>query len=453
MYSKRSGFWVARLWLATTLCAGVTARFGLADCPTPNPNLHGPPFVEDCPLPTTALNRLNNLRSSPYIEVAPTGNALSTLSSFNVQAASSAINQREYMVNFGLDATTGLGGDPAQAAQDKVGMYVGVRAIGAGVGNTWAENPLLEITDSVAVPTGHHQISEMDLNNNYKAVDPTTGPRGMNFPNASASAGQTYAYGLIMESSGKFPATAAIFVDGANTWHRGIGINNSGGNVIDQTAFFDYSNSPTVFDVWGAHAVGIDFSHATVNGSVLQWGTSGNGRSFLSNGNNQFGGSGDTGVIVQSEGAGTPSWNLQTVVSGGLQGRLRLYDMKNATETFSMAPGGTLASFKGTVEAAQLQSDGHIVTHNADVTVASGFGASPTVVGNSTAGRVTVGAGGAASGTLTFTTSYRLNPPSCFAQNETASSQMRATPTVQTLTITGRMASRDSVNYWCIGIE
>jgi len=453
MYLTGCGWRVARLWLALVLCAGVTSRFGWADCPSPNPNLHGPPFVEDCPLPTTALNRLNNLRSSPYIEVAPTGNALPTLSSFNVQASTSGINQRQYMVNFGLDATTGLWGDPRQAAQDKVGMYVGLRALGASVGNTWAENPLLEITNTVAVPIGHHQISEMDLNNNYKAVDPTTGPRGMNFPNASASEGQIYAYGLIMESSGKFPATAAIFVDGANTWHRGIGINNSGGTVIDQTAFFDYSNSPTVFDVWGRHSVGIDFTHGAVSGNVLQWGTDENGKSFLSSGSNQFGGAGDTGVTVHSTGPGTPSWTLQTIVSGGVQGRFRLYDTKNLTETFSMAPGGILASFKGTVEAAKLQSDGHIVTHNADVTVASGFGAFPTVVGNSTAGRVTIGARGAASGTLTFATSYRLNPPSCFAQNETASNLVRATPTVNTLTITGRMAAGDSVNYWCIGIE
>jgi hypothetical protein len=357
------------------------------------------------------------------------------------------------MVNFGLDATTGLRGEPGQAGQDKVGMYVGVRALGPGVGNTWAENPLLEITDTVAVPRGHHQISEMDLNNNYKAVDPTTGPRGMDFPNASAGEGNIYAYGLIMESSGKFPATAAIFVDGANTWHRGIGINNSGGNVIDQTAFFDYSNSPTVFDVWGTHTIGIDFTHSVVNGNVLQWGDEKNGKSFLAFGNNQFGGTSDTGIIVQSTGTSVPSWNLQTVVSNGLQGRFRLFDMNSRTETFSMAPGGVLATFTGTVRAAKVQSDGHIVAHNTDVTIASGFGASSSVVGNSTAGRVTVGSGGASSGSLTFTTSYSINPPSCFAQDETTSHPMRATPTLATLTITGRMVAGDRVNYWCIGIE
>jgi hypothetical protein len=357
------------------------------------------------------------------------------------------------MINFGLDATTGLRGNPAQAAQDKVGMYVGVRALGAGVGNTWAENPLLDLTDTVAVPTGHHQISEMDLNNNYKAVDPTIGPRGMNFPNASASAGQTYAYGLIMESSGKFPATAAILVDGATTWHRGIGINNSGGDVIDQTGFFDYSNSPTVFDVWGTHAVGIDFTHGAVNGNVLQWGTDENGKSFLSYGSNQFGGTGDTGVTVQSTGPGTPSWTLQTIVSRGRQGRFRLYDSKTLTETFSMAPGGTVANFVGTIEGAKVQSDGHIVTHNADVTVASGFGSSPAVIGNSTAGRVTVGTGGASSGVLAFGTFYNLNPPSCFVQDETTSNLMRATPTLRTLTITGAMLAGDNINYWCVGIE
>lgn len=357
------------------------------------------------------------------------------------------------MVNLGLDATTGLRGNPVQAAQDKAGLYVGVRAIGPDVGNTWAENPLLEITNAVSVPIGHHQVSEMDMNNNYKPVDQNEGPGGLNFPNASARAGQMYAYGLIMESSGAFPATAAIVVDGANAWHRGIGVTNSGGNVIDQTAFFDYSNSPTVFDVWGRHATGIDFSHGAVNGNVLQWGTDRNGKSFLSNGSNQFGGPGDTSVTVQSTGRGAPSWALQTVVSGGLTGRFRLYDTKNLSETFSMSPGGTLASFIGTVKAAKVQSDGHIVTHNTDIAIASGFGTSPAVLGNSTAGRITVGRGGASSGVLIFTASYSLNPPSCFVQDETTSNPMRATPTLKTLTITGKMISQDKVNYWCVGIE
>jgi hypothetical protein len=409
--------------------------------------------VEDCPLPAVALNRLNNISNSPYIYLTPTGNPLSTMSSLNVQTSTSAINRREYMVNFGMDATTGLKGDPTQAAQDKVGMYVGVRALGANVGNTWAENPLLEIANTVAVPTGHHQISEMDLNNNYKPVDPTPGPHGMNFPDGSAAPGHIYAYGLIMESSGAFPATAAIFVDGANTWHRGIGINNSGGNVIDQTAFFDYSNSPTVFDVWGSHTIGIDFTHAALNGNALQWGPGENGKSFLGNGNNQFSGPGDTGVVVQSTGPGTPSWTLQTIVSGGLQGRFRLYDTKHLVEAFSMAPGGTLASFAGTVKAGKVQSDGHIVAHNTDVTITSGFGGASFVVGSSTAGRVTVGAGGASSGVLSFTTSYAVNPPSCFVQDETTSNLMRATPSLTTLTITGTMVAGDKVNYWCVGIE
>jgi hypothetical protein len=252
------------LWLTTVLFMGLTSSSGWAVCSSPNLNLNGHPLVDECRSPPVSRNRLNALWSSPYLEVVPTGNELPTLSSFNIQTSSTAMNRREYMVNFGFQARTGLSGDPAQAAQDKVGMYVGVRALGADVGNTWAENPLLEIASNVAVPTGHHQISEMDLGNNYKPVDPTIGPHGLRFPNASASAGQMYAYGLIMESSGAFPGTAAILVDGGNTWHRGIGINNSGGNVIDQTAFFDYSNSPTVFDVWGTHSTGIDFTHGAV---------------------------------------------------------------------------------------------------------------------------------------------------------------------------------------------
>ena len=128
------------------------------------------------------------------------------------------------------------------------------------------QNPLITIGPSSFA--GHDQISEMDSTTTAKPVDPTPGPAGIQYPGPSVN-GNLYAYGLIMEGSGSYPSTAAIIVDGANTWHRGIGITNSGGNVIDQVAFFDYSNSPTVFQAYGNHSNGIDLSNAYINGSAF----------------------------------------------------------------------------------------------------------------------------------------------------------------------------------------
>jgi hypothetical protein len=83
-------------------------------------------------------------------------------------------------------------------------------------------------------------------------------------------------------------------------------------------------------------------------------------------------------------------------------------------------------------------------------TIASGFGTSPSIVGTSNAGRITVGSGGASSGVVNFETAY-TNPPLCVAQDETTSSAMRATASTTQLTITGTMTAADKLTYICLG--
>jgi hypothetical protein len=83
-------------------------------------------------------------------------------------------------------------------------------------------------------------------------------------------------------------------------------------------------------------------------------------------------------------------------------------------------------------------------------TIASGFGASPSISGTSNAGRITVGSGGASSGAITFNNPY-ANPPLCVAQDETRTSAMRATASTTQLTIIGAMAAADRLTYICVG--
>lgn len=92
---------------------------------------------------------------------------------------------------------------------------------------------------------------------------------------------------------------------------------------------------------------------------------------------------------------------------------------------------------------------GHLRVTGPSATIASGFGTSPSILGSDTAGRVTVGTGGAASGIITFTGSFSV-APSCWANDETTSQLMRATATTTTLTITGTMTGADKVTYGCI---
>ena len=57
MYPKVRGGWVSRLLLALVLWAGLTSLCEAA-CPTPNPNLQGPPnIVDDCPVPASVFNK------------------------------------------------------------------------------------------------------------------------------------------------------------------------------------------------------------------------------------------------------------------------------------------------------------------------------------------------------------------------------------------------------------
>lgn len=106
----------------------------------------------------------------------------------------------------------------------------------------------------------------------------------------------------------------------------------------------------------------------------------------------------------------------------------------------------------GDTSTAMLDVSGHLVAHGSDISITSGFGASPSVVGNSVAGRVTVGRGGAASGVLTFGRAFTTHAPACSAQDETTSNAIRATATTATLQITGTMAASDKITYHCIGL-
>jgi hypothetical protein len=273
----------------------------------------------------------------------------------------------------------------------------------------------------------------------------------MVFQPPSLSGDSLAVYGIEVESSGQYESTAGIVIDGSVGWLRGVGCNNSGGNVIRQACFFDYSRSPIALDIWGSHQTGIDMSNAALEGDaeVLKWV---NG-SITTNGAYYFGGGGNTGILINSTGAERPAWNLQTMVSTGPKGRFRLYDAKNDVEVVSITPGGTTTTFSGIVSAKGVSTSGHIGNTGKSVRIISGFGESPSVTGGDTAGRVAIGAGGSAVGVLAFASGYSESPPSCFAQNETRSNPIRATPTVSHLTLTGAMMAGDKINYWCVGVQ
>lgn len=75
-------------------------------------------------------------------------------------------------------------------------------------------------------------------------------------------------------------------------------------------------------------------------------------------------------------------------------------------------------------------------------TVASGFGTSPSIAGNGSAGRVTIGSSPGNTGVVSFSTPY-LNTPSCSAQNES-----RFGVNVQAVPLTTGGATTLTLNSW-----
>lgn len=85
------------------------------------------------------------------------------------------------------------------------------------------------------------------------------------------------------------------------------------------------------------------------------------------------------------------------------------------------------------------------------VTVTAGFGTSPAIVGNETAGRITVGAAPGTTGTITFGKTW-TNIPICIVQNETTGVFGIAAPTTTKVDVSSLvMVAGDKIVYHCFG--
>lgn len=254
--------------LAAAFAPQVAAQVGCVPNPNLTPLTNNPKgYVNGCPIPAAAFNNPApislQIASPPAISVTPTGNPITTLTSLSVQSTTSAAMTRQYQMNLGLVSNSGVGG--GAGVGDRATFYPSIE-VGANSGNAWAINPLVQI-DNTAPLQAHHQISELDINNNQKNVDATLGPNGMQYPNPSntptggGGSGNLYVYGELIECSGTFNCTAGLSVDGANKWLRGIGAGSTA--AVTQATFFDYGNATTTLDVWGTHTNVIDMTNTT----------------------------------------------------------------------------------------------------------------------------------------------------------------------------------------------
>lgn len=83
-------------------------------------------------------------------------------------------------------------------------------------------------------------------------------------------------------------------------------------------------------------------------------------------------------------------------------------------------------------------------------TISSGFGTTPSIAGNASAFKVTVGSGGDTTGVVLFNVTW-ATAPSCIANNQTTAQLVRATPTTTQVTLAGTLAASDVISVLCIG--
>jgi hypothetical protein len=107
--------------------------------------------------------------------------------------------------------------------------------------------------------------------------------------------------------------------------------------------------------------------------------------------------------------------------------------------------------------AAALGMLGHQITTGANPTIGAGSsdcGTSPTIGGNDSAGRITVGSGtNGGRCTISFVSPWP-NPPICSAFDETAGNLIRPTATSTTsVALTGMLTAGDSLVYQCVGYQ
>lgn len=185
------------------------------------------------------------------------------------------------------------------------------------------------------------------------------------------------------------------------------------------------------------------------SGRVITTSTSPTGGTSLVVGSGQ--GIGDaSGRFAIAEGSGNTIFRafgtIQLLTTNSLSGLLLKTD--GSTEINN----GTAGRFQD-LKVRHL-SGGAVATYAPAPTIASGFGTTPAIAGTDTAGRVTVGTGGAATtGAVTFGTAFTTNGPACYCNNETTFLLCRATATTTTLTLASvtPFTAGDALSWNCIG--
>lgn len=264
---------------------------------------------------------LNINPAAQNISVLPTGNALATLSSLNVQGTTASTTTREFLVNFGLVANKGAG--VLDYNKDKVTAYFGIDAV-AGAGDTWALNTVSHISSGVGSQNVHGY--ECDINNNNQNYGATAGSGGLAEP---------VCFGVQVSGFSTFSCTSAFAVSMAagstGFWYRGFtigpaSVTQSGiENHSDMTDLIrNYGNPTYVLRSTSSTSkmqvnAEVGFGDAPVAGVILYMTRTGDALSILS-------GTTSASFRMSDTGAGANLKNAELDYDGGVWNVLFLND-------------------------------------------------------------------------------------------------------------------------------
>lgn len=140
----------------------------------------------------------------------------------------------------------------------------------------------------------------------------------------------------------------------------------------------------------------------------------------------------------------TPTWNQSGTAAGNA---LLINPTKTAEGT---GEHDLIRAQLGGVDVYVLGENGHTEFKGTAPTV-SACGTSPTIAGNDSAGRVTVGTSPATSCTITFAAAW-TNAPICSVYDETTAVLVRpASTTTSVVSFAGSIAANDNLAYRCVG--
>lgn len=189
------------------------------------------------------------------LTVAPTGDAIATLASLNVQGTTTSTTVREYLAAISLIANKRNGA--AGSVSPTVALYTGIQGQN-GTSDIWSIRTTLTQDGSSGTynAIGH----EITIANSNGHRGDALGAAGLVAP---------FTYGAAIDGTGVFRSTAALVITGTlglTPFNRGVVVTN---NVVTQAAFQDLGTSTISYEIQGSHTYGVDMRLANFSANAI----------------------------------------------------------------------------------------------------------------------------------------------------------------------------------------